>query len=195
MGCFQWEKLTMKLETRSRSVSQITNPTLPPLDFSGSDPTFAPVEHSNYQQARHHASSVPSITYQHHDSVSSVHSDSSRTSFPYFDSSLPANYFELPDSSNSSNIANSRRATDPSHNFTHVGHGHYSAELPQNPPTYYSPEAISPRYTGQDMTIPASSPMQVQNEASFSTADLAESLRLSSAQERRRRARARFEMG
>ena len=187
--------LTIKLETRSRSVSQITNPTLPPLDFSGLDSTFTPNEQSNYQHARHHANSVPTIKYQHHESVSSIHSDESRTSFPYFDSSIPANYFELADSSTVSNAANSRRATDPSHNLTHPEYGPYPTGLPQNPPNYHSPEAMSPSYSGQDMMIPASNQMQGHNEGSFSTSDLTESLRLSSAQERRRRARARFEMG
>ena len=189
------EKLTIDLETRSRSVSQITNPTLPPLDFSGLDSTSTPIEQSNYQHARHHANSVPTINYQHHDSVSSIHSDEPRSSFQYFDSSMPANYFELADSSNPSHAANSRRATDPSHNLSYAEQEHYSTELHQTSPTYYSPEVISPSYSGQNMTIPASYPMQGRNEDSLSTSNLAESLRLSSAQERRRRARARFEMG
>lgn len=185
----------MLVATRSRSFSDITNPELPPLDFSAIDPNFSPIDHSGYEHSQLHHNSVPSITYQHHDSISSIQSDGSTTSFPYFDSSMPAGYFELENSQNVPNAANShtRRATDPSHNSINVQHELHSPQYPWNPPNY-TPEPISPNYSGQEVMVEASEAIRSQSEGSFGTSVLAESLRLSSAQERRRRARTRFEM-
>ena len=185
----------MLIATRTRSFSEDTNPELPPLDFTALDPNFSPIDHPDYQNPHFHNNSVPNITYQHHDSISSVHSDGSRTSFPYFDSSMPADYFDLENTQNVPDAAKShiRRATDPSRNAINVEHELHSTQYPRNPPEY-TPEPISPRYSGQDVMVAASEAVRSQSEGTFGTSVLAESLRLSSAQERRRRARARFEM-
>ena len=185
----------MLIVTRNRSFSEFTNPELPPLDFTALDANISPIDHPDFQHSYSNHDSIPNITYQHHDSISSVHSDGSKTSFPYFDSSMPADYSELENTQNVPDAANShtRRATDPSHISRNAEHELYSTQYPWNPPNY-TPEPISPRYSGQDVMVAASEAVRSQSEGSFGTSVLAESLRLSNAQERRRRARTRFEM-
>ena len=159
------------------------------------DPSFSPIDYPSYQHSDIHHNAVPRITYQHHDSISSIHSDGSKSSFPYFDSSMPTDYFELENTQNVSDTANShtRRATDPSHNATNVQHEFHPTQYPQNPPDY-NPGPISPRYSGQDVMAETSEAIRSQNEGNFGTSVPTESLRLSSAQERRLKARRRFEM-
>ena len=108
---------------------------------------------------------------------------------------MPAGYFELESTQDDPDAVNShvRRATDPSHNAINVEHEFHSTQYPWNPPDY-TPGPISPRDSGQDVLVEASEAIRSQNEGSFGTSELAESLRLSSAQERRRRERARLEM-
>ena len=177
-------------------MSDLYSPELPPLDFTSWSTDFVAPGEPVDLHARHHSNSVPSITYQHHDSVSSMHSDGSRTAFPYFDSSVPVNYAELEDSHDPlDNINNGpRRATDPTSNAVDPDYDHYSVHNPSNAPRY-APQATSPRHGSQEVLTAASEAMQSQGGVGFGTSILAESLRSSSAQERRRRARARFELG
>lgn len=187
-------KTNESVEARSQSFSGVDRPELPPFNFSAQEPKFSSTDNIDSLHSRSHSNSVPNITYQYHDSVSSVYSGGSKTSFPYFDSSMPADYFELENSHDPPSSANSRRATDPSHSITNAEYGLHSAQYPPKPPSY-APDIEAPRYSEQDMTGAASDAMRSQIQGSFGTSVLSESLRLSTAQERRRRTRARFGMG
>ena len=182
------------LEPETPSHSQTLIPQLPAFDFSTMNSNVSPVSSSDpfHYYSRSHSYSVPNITFHHHDSVSSISSDGNRPSFPYFDSSMPSDVFELDGASGTSNISDRHggRVSEPSYHPDHIDTGLYPTQHLQTPPCYIS-EPTSPGNAEQD-------PLQVtsaatESQGSFGTSALAESLGLSTAQERRRRARARFE--
>ena len=184
------------LEPDTPSHSQTLIPQLPAFDFSTMNSNVSPVSSSNpfHYHSRSHSYSVPNITFHHHDSISSVSSDGNRPSFPYFDSSMPSDIFELEGTSESPNVSirHGGRVSEPSYHPDQIGTGLYPTQHLQSPPSYIS-DPISRGNTEQNSVQAASAAIESQNQSSFGTSALAESLALSTAQERRRRARARFE--
>ena len=187
-----------RLEPENPSHPQTLVPQLPAFDFSTMNPNVSPLISTNpfHFHSRSHSYSVPNITFHHHDSISSISSDGNRPSFPYFDSSVPTDLFELGGTSETPNISvrQGGRDSDFSYQPDRLDTGLYPTQHLQNPPSYTS-EPTSPGNVEQDLTQAASAAIESQNQSqgSFENSVLAESLRLSNAQERRRRARARFE--
>lgn len=186
--------MSVEQENRSRAQTLGNSPQLPPLDFSTIDENLSPPTSTKPPHSRSHSYSVPNITFHHHDSVSSISSDGGRPSFPYFDPSFPTDVLELEGTSSPSNVPNSDNGGVPelSHTYTSSQIGTSVGQYPQSPPSY-TIEPASPLYSEREMMETAAAAMRSQSEGSFGTSVLAESLRSSTVQERRRRARARFE--
>lgn len=184
------------LEPTNPFQSQTLSPQLPTFDFSTMNSNVSPISNTNPSQfhSRSHSYSVPNITFHHHDSVSSISSDGNRPSFPYFDPSMPTDVFELEATSETSivSIRHGGRISEPSYHPMHIDTGLYPTQHLHSPPSYTS-ESTSPRNAEQDLAQAAATAIESQSQGSFGTSALAESLGLSTAQERRRRARARFE--
>ena len=181
-------------EPETPSHSQTLIPQLPAFDFSNMSSNVSPVSSSDpfHYHSRSHSYSVPNITFHHHDSVSSISSDGNRPSFPYFDSSMPSDVFELEGTSESPDVSfgHGGRVSEPWYHPDHIDTGLYPTQHLQTPPSDIS-EPTSPGNAKQDPLQATSA--ATESQGSFGTSALAESLGLSTAQERRRRARARFE--
>ena len=187
--------MSVEQENRSRAQTLDNNLQLPLLDFPTMDEDYFSTSSTNPPHSRSHSYSVPNITFHQHDSVSSISSNGGRPSFPYFDPSFPSGISELEATSSLSNVStrNDGRVATPSYEDKSTHNSTFFGQYPHSPPSY-TPEPASSPYSGRDLMESATVAMRSQSQGSFGTTILAESLRSSTAQERRRRARARFEM-
>ena len=173
------------------SVPCITGPTTPSVGFSAEEPALARTDDKAASDATR-SYSVPALNIAHdcQDSDPSMRSDGFKTILPYLDSSMPDDHFKSEDSHERSHVP----PTNPSHDDPSLDDGSYSTHISTSPPSY-TPEASAPRSSEQGTLNTIAAEVGDQNEGNYRPSDLAPSSSLSSAQQRRRRARARFGTG
>ena len=171
----------------------MTSPQLPNLDFPTINMDSFHINPTGNHQPRSQSNSVPNITLHHHDSASSVSSQDTKTSFPYFDASLPSEIYELEQPAGTPSFYDTRHRKTSStfSDSIQYENGLHPALYTQSPPDY-APETTASGYPFQSS---ATDPTRSQSESSVGMSEHGRYRTFSNAQERRRRAKARFETG